>query len=141
MKLCTYCNTVATMLVVSIHVLLAAKSTKTSETALQRECSCDGAQITDLPGYTWISHLTYPIADTSTNAEPQPFIATNPCGIRFAHVLAPIANGEGMGYMMASKSVALRELGYKRSDIQDILLSQTGIILEVSPSVIAHVQS
>ena len=49
------------------------------------------------------------------------------------------ANGEGMDYMMASESVALCQFGYKRSDIQDVLLSQAAIIPEASLPVIAQV--
>ena len=45
MKLCTYCNAVAIMLVV---FLLAAESTKISERALQRKRSWDGAQTADV---------------------------------------------------------------------------------------------
>ena len=42
--------------------------------------------------------------------------------------------------MMVSESVALRQQGYKRSDIQDILPRQAVIIPKYSPPVIAQVQ-
>ena len=96
MKLCTYCNTVATILVVPLLVLLVAKSTKISETVLQRKCPCDGAQVADLPGYVEICHLRYPAAGTSANAELQPF-ATYPYGIFFGRVLASICQWRRYG--------------------------------------------
>ena len=53
----------------------------------------------------------------------------------------PSANGEGMDYMMASESVALRQLGYKRNDIYDILPGQAVIIPKGLPPVFAQVQA
>lgn len=40
----------------------------------------------------------------------------------------PSPSGEGMDYMMASESVALRQLGYKREEIHDILPGEAVII-------------
>ena len=48
MKLCIYCNPVATMLVVSLLVLLSAESTKLSEKALQPKRFWDGALTADM---------------------------------------------------------------------------------------------
>ena len=48
MKLCTYCNPVAMMLVVSLLVLLPAESRRIRERALQRKRSWDGAQTADM---------------------------------------------------------------------------------------------
>ena len=43
--------------------------------------------------------------------------------------------------MMASESVALRQLGYKRSDIRDILPGEAVIIPKGKPPVSARVQA
>lgn len=48
--------------------------------------------------------------------------------------------GVGMDYMLASESVALRQLGYKRRDIQDILPGQAVIIERGKSPVLAQVQ-
>ncbi|KAK4695014.1 amidophosphoribosyltransferase, partial [Lecanoromycetidae sp. Uapishka_2] len=53
----------------------------------------------------------------------------------------PSSSGKGMDYMMASESVALRQLGYKRDSIQDILPGQAVIIPKGSPPVFAQVQA
>lgn len=53
----------------------------------------------------------------------------------------PSASGEGMDYMMASESVALRQLGYKRSDIRDILPGEAVIIPKGKLPVSARVQA
>ena len=43
------------------------------------------------------------------------------------------AESEGMAYMIAPESVAMRQLGYNRSDSQVILLGQAVIILKARP--------
>ena len=53
----------------------------------------------------------------------------------------PSADGVGMDYMMASESVALRQLGYKRSDIRDILPGEAVIIPKGKTPVSARVQA
>lgn len=52
----------------------------------------------------------------------------------------PSGNGTGMDYMMASESVALKQLGYKQKDIIDILPGQAVIIQKGQPPVFAQVQ-
>ncbi len=52
----------------------------------------------------------------------------------------PSASGQGMDYMMASESVALRQLGYKRADIRDVLPGEAVIIPKGLPPVFAQVQ-
>lgn len=53
----------------------------------------------------------------------------------------PSASGEGLDYMMASESVALRQLGYKRDSIRDVLPGQAVIIPKGSPPVFAQVKA
>lgn len=53
----------------------------------------------------------------------------------------PSKNGPGMDYMMASESVALKQLGYKQKDIRDILPGQAVIIQKGSSPVFAQVQA
>lgn len=53
----------------------------------------------------------------------------------------PSGNGPGMDYMMASESVALKQLGYKQKDIIDILPGQAVIIQKGSSPVFSQVQA
>ena len=50
------------------------------------------------------------------------------------------ASGEGSDYMMASESVALQQLGFRRSNMQDVLPGQALIIQKGCAPVIACVQ-
>lgn len=50
------------------------------------------------------------------------------------------SSGNGMDYMMASESVALRQLGYKRSEIRDVLPGEAIIIPKGRAPVSARVQ-
>ena len=67
---------------------------------------------------------------TSANAETQPFFTNYTCGLCLLTSSRQSAEGEGTDYMMASKSDAMRQLGYKRNDSHDILLSQAVIMLK-----------
>lgn len=53
----------------------------------------------------------------------------------------PSGNGPGMDYMMASESVALKQLGYKQKDIIDIQPGQAVIIQKGSPPVFSQVEA
>ncbi|KAL9131967.1 MAG: hypothetical protein Q9217_000247 [Psora testacea] len=50
------------------------------------------------------------------------------------------ASGEGRDYMMASESVALQQLGFKKSNMQDILPGEAVIVQKGCAPVITHVQ-
>jgi amidophosphoribosyltransferase len=52
----------------------------------------------------------------------------------------PSLTGEGIDYMMASESVALKQLGYKQKDIVDILPGQAVIIQKGSAPVFSQAQ-
>lgn len=52
----------------------------------------------------------------------------------------PSASGQRMDYMMASESVALRQLGYRRTEIRDVLPGEAVIIPKRFPPVFAQVQ-
>ena len=50
------------------------------------------------------------------------------------------ASGEGRDYMMASESVALQQLGFRKSNMKDILPGQAVIIQKGRPPVIESVR-
>lgn len=52
----------------------------------------------------------------------------------------PLSGGRGTDYMLASESVALQQLGYKRKDMQDILPGQAVVIQKGCPPVFSQVQ-
>lgn len=52
----------------------------------------------------------------------------------------PSMDGGGVDYMLASESVALRQLGYKRKDIHDVLPGQAVIIQKGKAPVFAQVE-
>ena len=88
MMLYTYCSTVATMLMVPLLILLAAKSTNTSE----RMCSKGFAMAQQSQSFQggWDWSAGYRTAGTNASAEVQLALVNYPYSICSAHELALI---------------------------------------------------